>query len=171
MFLCCREVDKCSVRPLSFYFFLEQISSKLVTEIRFWGGAASFRTTVGDNQWRVCVERFIFLVFDHVLGCRPETSWHKMGPRTKGICSLNTYFDQWQLQVYVPKRFTNLMCIICKSYFIVMSSYTAAIGGCLWKTQRKNCTPYSLCDRVPPKHVTSRKIQTGLIHVPLFIYY
>lgn len=48
MFLCCREVEKCPVTPLSF----EQISSNLVMEILF--GAVSFRTTVGDNRSCVC---------------------------------------------------------------------------------------------------------------------
>lgn len=44
MFLCCREVEKRPVTPLSF----EQILSKHVMEILF--GATSFRTTVKDNQ-------------------------------------------------------------------------------------------------------------------------
>lgn len=104
--------------------------------------------------------------FDHVffnfffLGCRLETKRHKIGSRTKGICSLNSYFYQWQLRVMSPPRhFTNLMCIICKILFYrVMSSYTAATCGRLWKHTigGKNCTPYSWCDRVPPNHVRSR---------------
>lgn len=70
---------------------------------------------------------------------------------------------------YVPKRFTNLMCIICKSYFIELCPHILLLYVAVYEnTKEENCTPYSLCVRVPPNH--KQEIQTGLIHVPLFIY-
>lgn len=60
---------------------------------------------------------------NHVFECSLESERHKTESRTKGICSPNTYFYQTATG-YVPKRFTNLMCIICKPYFIDLYPHT-----------------------------------------------
>lgn len=71
-----------------FFFFFEQIYGKLVEEKLF--GAIGLEITVGK-----CLREDIkVLLFDTVLGCRLETERHKIESRTKGICSLNTYFNQ-----------------------------------------------------------------------------
>lgn len=51
MFLCCREVEKCPVTPLS----LSRSRAKVVMKNAVWIGA----TTVGDNRLCVCVKKFI----------------------------------------------------------------------------------------------------------------
>jgi len=88
MFLCCREVENVQ----SHHCLLSRSQANLFMEILFWG--YQFQ----NHCWRqpiMCLCQDInFLVFDHVLECRLETTWHKMGPMTKGICSLNTYFYQ-----------------------------------------------------------------------------
>lgn len=95
MFLCCREVENvqshhCLWADLKLTCYGNTI----------WGYQCQ------SHCWRqptMCLcQEINFEVSDHVLGCRLDTTWHKMGPRTKGICSLNTYFYQWQLQVMSP---------------------------------------------------------------------
>lgn len=128
----------------------EKISSKLM-EI-FQGSNLQF------YHWHLitCLCRDFFLFFSFFtflttfLGCRLETTWHKMDPVQRESAALipTSVSDNY---MFCPRCFTNLMCIICNSYFIELCPRTLLLHVAVYENTGKSHTVQFV--RVPLNHV------------------
>lgn len=111
MFLCCREVGNVQ----SHHCLWEDLKQTHGNN----PGLPFYKSLTSDNMFvsRFYSVSFFFYIFDHILGCRLETTWHKMDPVQRESAALipTSVSDSY---MFCPRCFTNLMCIICKSYFI-----------------------------------------------------
>lgn len=91
-----------------------------------------------------------FYIFDNFLGCRLETTWHKMDPVQRESAALipTSVSDNY---MFCPRCFTNLMCIICNSYFIELCPRTLLLHVAVYENTGKSHTVQFV--RVPLNHV------------------
>lgn len=78
----------------------------------------------------------VFIIFDHILGCRLETTWHKMDPVQRESAALipTSVSDSY---MFCPRCFTNLMCIICKSCFVELCPRTLLLHVAVYENTGK----------------------------------